>query len=330
MEKKIRRIGALFLLGLLGLIGFPLCARAEESAVFHVQASEKQADGTIRVSVYLTDTANLGGVEAELVFDPDKVTYVDSGLGESFKEGYGETNCNAGSNTIKCVTVYPESKTAHGELMYATFQLNGIESYQPEFRVVNMLDSSEEINPIPYTITYQQADGSWTDVQDTSGTVAEESVIAQAKESYGAPEDQGQHSLQASSGDVLLGDGTSGSVASESGASRNAESRNGTLENGSFSNKSSVESKSEDNNFESSDSEDNGTDKNFVGDNEREENSGNEPNRENEGTGEDKNSVQFNVIIIGIAVMMIMMIIILAVVLITICSKKSWRKRNER
>lgn len=176
---------------MVGLLGLPMAARAEETAVFHVQASEVKEDGTIRVSVYLTDTENLGGIDAELVYDPEKVTYVSSGLGRSFTNGFGETNCDESTSTIKCVTVYQDAKAAHGELMYAVFQLNGIESYQPEFRVVDMLDATVELNPVPYMITYQQADGNWTDSRDTSEKAADGSVIAQALEAYGAPEDMG-------------------------------------------------------------------------------------------------------------------------------------------
>lgn len=176
---------------MVGSLGLPVAARAEEKAVFHVQASEVKEDGTIRVSVYLTDTENLGGIDAELVYDPGKVTYVSSGLGRSFTNGFGETNCDESTSTIKCVTVYQDAKVAHGELMYAVFKLNGIESYQPEFRVVDMLDATVELNPVPYMITYQQADGNWTDSRDTSEKAADGSVIAQALEAYGAPEDMG-------------------------------------------------------------------------------------------------------------------------------------------
>ena len=176
---------------MVGSLGLPVAARAEETAVFHVQASEVKEDGTIRVSVYLTDTENLGSIDAELVYDPEKVTYVSSGLGRSFTNGFGETNCDESTSTIKCVTVYQDAKVAHGELMYAVFKLNGIESYQPEFRVVDMLDATVELNPVPYMITYQQADGNWTDSRDTSEKAADGSVIAQALEAYGAPEDMG-------------------------------------------------------------------------------------------------------------------------------------------
>lgn len=290
-----------------------------------MQASERQADGTVRVSVYLNDIANLGGIDAELVFDQGKAAYVGSGLGESFKEGYGTTNYNEGSNTVKCVTVYPEAKTAHGELMYAIFQLKGIESYQPEFKVVDILDASEEIHPIPYTITYQQADGSWTDAQDTSETAAEEQVIAQAREDYGAPEDKEQHSLRASSGG-----GTASKGASENdNTDSNRESGNGSSGNEGAGHQSGGERKPRDDNSENNHSGNGDTKGSIPGDGEREADPGKETEHENKGTETDRDGKQSNIMIIGITVIVIV-IIILAAVLITVWSKKHWRKRNGR
>lgn len=176
---------------MIGVTGISINARAEDQAVFHVQTAEKQNDGTIRVAVYLTGTSNLGGVDVELLYDSRKVTYVSSGLGTTFSDGYGETNCVTDESMIKCVVVFPEAKNAHGELMYAVFRLNSGESYQPEFHVEDILDSSAEIRSIPYTITYQQYDGSWADTRDSSEKQAEESVIRQARKEYGAEEDRG-------------------------------------------------------------------------------------------------------------------------------------------
>lgn len=163
---------------------------AEANAVFHVQASEEKEDDKIRVAVYLTDVENLGGVEAQFLYDPSKVTYITSGLGTSFSDGYGDTHCDEATSTVKCVAVYPEAKSAHGELMYVIFQLNGVNSYQPEFQVINLLDASTEIQAIPYSITYQQADGSWQDTRDVSENTANTGVIADARALYGAEEDQ--------------------------------------------------------------------------------------------------------------------------------------------
>lgn len=190
MRRHLRKIWVIALICMIGVTGISINTRAEDQAVFHVQTAEKQNDGTIRVAVYLTGTFNLGGVDVELLYDSRKVTYVSSGLGKTFSDGYGETNCVTDESVIKCVAVFPEAKNAHGELMYAVFRLNSGESYQPEFCVEDILDSSVEIQSIPYTITYQQYDGSWTDTRDSSEKQAEESVIRQARKEYGADEDQ--------------------------------------------------------------------------------------------------------------------------------------------
>ena len=170
-----------------GLIGE---VQAEEQAEFHIQTAEIKADGTIRISIYLTNVSDLGGVEAELVYDPSKVTCVGSGLGQSFLGGFGETHCDEEKATVKCVAVYPEEKEACGELMYAVFQLNQIESYQPELRVLNLVDASTEIKAIPYTVAYQQVDGSWADIPDDSGIRAADGIALTAREQYGSDEDK--------------------------------------------------------------------------------------------------------------------------------------------
>lgn len=239
MRKCIRRIKGSIVFAMIfsvmaGIVGLPTAVRAEETAVFHVQASEVKEDGTIRVSVYLTDTENLGGIDAELIYDPGKVTYVSSGLGRSFTSGFGETNCDEATSTIKCVTVYQDAKAAHGELMYAVFKLNGIESYQPEFRVVDMLDATVELNPVPYTITYQQADGNWTDTRDTSEKAADGSAIAQALEAYGALEDMEDRPVEEGEpveskilGEEGLADDVSGQAKSEEEEGKESGAKSG-------------------------------------------------------------------------------------------------------
>ncbi len=200
--KKQRFIGITVVMAFVfSMAIFSIQARAKENAVFHVQSAEVKEDGTISVSVYLTDTADVGGIDAELVYDASKVTYVGSGLGNSFLDGYGETTHLPDSSTVKCVLIYPEAKKAHGELMYAAFQLNGAESYQPEFRVVDFLDGSDEIQPIPYSITYQQADGNWTDTQDVSGKKAEEEITAEARMAYGAEGDPDRRKEKTAAGE---------------------------------------------------------------------------------------------------------------------------------
>lgn len=188
--RKIRNTGLIvfllaFLLGIKSISGY-----ASQEAVFHVQTAYIQADGTIEVSVYLTDTSILGGVDAELIYDPNKVDYVSSQLGASFSSSYSDVYHNEKEYKIKYVVLYPEEKEAHGALMQAVFKLKEGESYQPELKVVDLVDNTDEIQNIPYTITYQQADGSWTESQDTSGKKADISVIEEAVKEYGSAEDQ--------------------------------------------------------------------------------------------------------------------------------------------
>lgn len=189
MRKKITTTYVLIAMAVLLAFGNKLTAKAAEQAVFRVQTAEVQGDGTIKVSVYLTDTTQLGGVDAELAYDPAKVSCVSSGLGEAFKDGYGETHCDESKSIIKCVTVYPEAKTAQGELMYAVFRLNEGEAYQPELRVIDLVDASKEIQSIPYSVTYQQADGQWAETQDVSGQKAEDSVVRETRNLYGGEAD---------------------------------------------------------------------------------------------------------------------------------------------
>lgn len=190
--RKIRIIFCV-IIGFLAAAVFSFHAKAADNAVFHVQTADVQEDGTIVVTVYMTDTENMGGVDAELIYDPAQVSYVSSELGEGFTDGIGETNHLAERAAVKCVVIYPEPKTAHGELMRAVFKLNGAASYQPQFQIVDLVDGSLDIVPIPYTVTYQQADGSWTDTPDVSGVAADKAVIAEAKKLYGAGGENGQN-----------------------------------------------------------------------------------------------------------------------------------------
>lgn len=163
---------------------------AEESAYFHVQTAEDMGDGTIRISVYLNGIKDLGGVEAELHYDPQKVSYVSSGIGNSFTDGIGVTNHVESDSMVKCVLAFTSSKDANGEMMYVVFKTNGVASYQPELVIKDVVDSSTEIVSIPYTIQYQQSDGTWSDTEDQTGKVAEEEVIKEAKAEFAAKTDQ--------------------------------------------------------------------------------------------------------------------------------------------
>lgn len=187
MKKKIRVFGIVIAAAF--WIACPgLTACAEEKAEFRVQAAEVAGDGTMSVSVYLTGTSNLGGVDVDVVYDPAKVRYISSRLGEGFSDGYGETHCIEQSSLIRCAVIYAGRKEAHGELINVKFQLNEGKAYQPELRVREVLDASNEVKDIPYTIVYQQSDGNWNMKQDTSGKKADKSIIMKEKEAYGIQE----------------------------------------------------------------------------------------------------------------------------------------------
>lgn len=189
MKKGMKFTGSAFILLFFMMLAPIIPVKAEETAIFKVQASEVLEDGTIRVSVYLNEISNLGGIDAELVYEPDMLTYISSGLGKGFLDGYGTTHYDADTSTIKCIAIFQKAKSTQGEIMHAVFQLNNVESYQPEFRVVNLIDSSVELNSIPYIISYQQEDGSWADIQDKSNQRADDSVIQEAKNLYASEAD---------------------------------------------------------------------------------------------------------------------------------------------
>lgn len=193
--RKIR-IKFCVLIGFVAALIFSFHVKAADNAIFHVQTADVQEDGTIIVTVYMTDTENLGGVDAEIIYDPAQVTYISSEIGEGFTDGIGETNHLAERSAVKCLVIYPEAKTAHGELMRAVFKLNGAASYQPQFQIVELVDGSLDIAPLPYTITYQQADGNWTDTPDVSGIAADSAVIQEAQKLYGVEGESGQKIIQ--------------------------------------------------------------------------------------------------------------------------------------
>lgn len=187
--EKSKRIIPLFCV-IVALIFWGISVKAEESAQFHVQTAEDMGDGTIRVSVYLNGITDLGGVEAELYYDPQKVSYVSSGIGNSFTDGIGVTNHVESDSMVKCVLAYTSSKNANGEMMYVVFKVNVNSSYQPKLVIKNVVDSSAEIVSVPYTVQYQQSNGSWSDSEDLSGEKADQTVIEQAKKEYAAKADQ--------------------------------------------------------------------------------------------------------------------------------------------
>lgn len=225
MEKKrVWKLFAGIMIFAVFFMGASVHMKASDKAEFRVQTAEEKEDGIIRVSVYLTEVSELGGVEAEFLYDASKVTYVGSGLGKSFTGGIGETTHISDSGAVRCVAVFPEAKTAHGELMYVFFRLNDAESYQPELKVIDLVDASDEIQPIPYSITYQQADGSWKDAQDTSEVKASEDVITEAREMYGASEDK------EGSGEITVGEKSAEELQEDSSGKTAGETSDGAAQ----------------------------------------------------------------------------------------------------
>lgn len=190
LKDKIRKSIAILLILLCGIVLFEKNVQAQDSAVFRVQTAEVKEDGTINIAIYLTGVSNLGAVDAELIYDPEKVSYVDAQLGESLKSTYADIYHNEEKALIKYVALYTEPQQASGILMKATFQLLDGESYQPQLNVVDIVDNSDEIKDIPYSITYQQSDGTWSETPDNSEQKADIGVIEKTLETYGADADK--------------------------------------------------------------------------------------------------------------------------------------------
>ena len=66
---------------------FPAVSKAAGTAHFYVQTADVQDDGTINVTVYLTDAENMGGVEAELILRPFQSFFRRGAFGNFFKNG---------------------------------------------------------------------------------------------------------------------------------------------------------------------------------------------------------------------------------------------------
>ena len=190
LKDKIRKSIAILFVLLCGIVLSGINVQAQDSAVFRVQTAEVKENGTINVVIYLTGVSNLGAVDAELIYDPEKVSYVNARSGESLKSTYADIYHNKEKSLIKYVTLYTEPQQASGILMEATFQLQDGESYQPQLNVVDIIDNSGEIKDIPYSITYQQADGTWSETPDISEQKADVGVIEKTLETYGADADK--------------------------------------------------------------------------------------------------------------------------------------------
>ena len=187
--KRIGKYLAIFLLGLFLFQFETIEFKASSAAAFYVQTASVLEDNTIEICVYLDGANNISGMDLELVYDSDKVSFVSSSLGPSLTSSLTDIYHDKENEKVHYVVLYSNSKSAHGILLRATFEMIDGLSYQPQLIVNELLDNSVEINEIPYMITYQQSDGTWANTQDVSGEVAEEAIIEETLEKYGAPED---------------------------------------------------------------------------------------------------------------------------------------------
>lgn len=189
--KKIIKKAICFICAILFFQSGSIPTYADESAAFYVQTAAALSDGMIRVSVYLKDADNLAGIDAELFFDSTKVSFEGSSLGKAFSSSYADINYDKDNSKVHYVMLYPDGVSGDGIMMTVDFKLLGTDkSYQPELKINSLIDSSNEMNEIPYSIKYQQADGNWSDNTDQSGNIADKKIIADTLKEYGSKEDK--------------------------------------------------------------------------------------------------------------------------------------------
>lgn len=188
--KKLNKVMINILIIMLFFQSGSIAAKASDNATFYVQTAQALSDGTIQVSIYLDGVSSLGGIDAELFFDSEKVTFISSSIGNSLNSSMADINYDAENSKIHYVILYPTVTKAHGIIINAVFQLKEGQSYQPKLQINDLIDNSDDLNDIPYNIKYQQSDGKWEDSADESGTLAKEKIIENTLDEYGAPEDK--------------------------------------------------------------------------------------------------------------------------------------------
>lgn len=189
--KKIIKKAICFICAILFFQSGSIPTYADESAAFYVQTAAALSDGMIRVSVYLKDADNLAGIDAELFFDSTKVSFEGSSLGKAFSSSYADINYDKDNSKVHYVMLYPDGVSGDGIMMTVDFKLLGTDkSYQPELKINSLIDSSNKMNEIPYSIKYQQADGNWSDDTDQTGNIAYKNIIADTLKEYGSKEDK--------------------------------------------------------------------------------------------------------------------------------------------
>lgn len=188
--KKLNKVMINILIIMLFFQSGSIAAKASDNATFYVQTAQVLSDGTIQVSIYLDGVSSLGGIDAELFFDSEKVTFISSSIGNSLNSSMADINYDAENSKVHYVILYPTVTKAHGIIINAVFQLKEGKSYQPKLQINDLIDNSDDLNDIPYNIKYQQSDGKWEDSADESGILAKEKIIENTLDEYGAPEDK--------------------------------------------------------------------------------------------------------------------------------------------
>lgn len=164
--------------------------KADDKAMFYVQTATELSDDMIRVSVYLDGAEDVAAIDAQIEYDPQKVSFESSSLGESFNSSFSDINYDEKNSSIHYVLLYTEPVKAHGIVMNIDFRLNGSDkSYQPKFQVNDLIDGSDEMKNISYEINYQQSDGKWQNQPDESAQIADKSIVDSTLQKYGSDTD---------------------------------------------------------------------------------------------------------------------------------------------
>lgn len=164
--------------------------KADDKAMFYVQTATELSDDMIRVSVYLDGAEDVAAIDAQIEYDPQKVSFESSSLGESFNSSFSDINYDEKNSSIHYVLLYTEPVKAHGIVMNIDFRLNGSDkSYQPKLQVNDLIDGSDEMKNISYEINYQQSDGKWQNQPDESAQIADKSIVDSTLQKYGSDTD---------------------------------------------------------------------------------------------------------------------------------------------
>ena len=201
--RRLKKFLFLFIISFSFGMLFSFTAKAEGEAEFRVQTTGPSEDGRIEVSVYIDDIEHIGGADLELQYDPEQVICVDSGLGETVSPAFYDVYHNQEKHLVKYVLLLPTMQDTSTPFLKASFQLIGEEDYQPVFRVVDLVDDTDEIGDVDYKILYQQADGTWAETEGSGegqGT-QEETVDAGGAVEHVEEENAEESSVQNKTGD---------------------------------------------------------------------------------------------------------------------------------